>query len=51
MAKRDDLRALYDLADADGHDVTQSTTRDHIRLIDGRRQPCEEQERPGAAFS
>jgi repressor of nif and glnA expression len=26
---------LYDLADRKGYDVTQSTMRDHVRLIDG----------------
>jgi hypothetical protein len=35
MAKRDELLALYDLADRKGFDVTQSTMRDHVRLIDG----------------
>jgi len=28
MAKRDELRALFDLADRKGHDVTQSTMPD-----------------------
>jgi hypothetical protein len=35
MAKRDQLLALYELADRKGFDVTQSTMRDHVRLIDG----------------
>jgi len=35
MAKRDELLRLYDLADRKGFDVTQSTMRDHVRLIDG----------------
>jgi hypothetical protein len=35
MAKRDELLALYDLADRKGFDVTPSTMRDHVRLIDG----------------
>jgi len=34
MAKRDELLALYDLADRKGHAVTQSTMRDHVRLTD-----------------
>ncbi len=34
MAKRDELLKLYDLADRKGYDVTQSTMRDHLRLID-----------------
>jgi hypothetical protein len=33
MAKRDELLALFDLAERKGHDVTQSTTKDHVRLI------------------
>jgi hypothetical protein len=33
MAKRDELRRLYDLADRKGYDVTQSTMRDHVRLV------------------
>jgi len=35
IAKRDQILALYDLADRKGFDVTQSTMRDHSRLIDG----------------
>jgi hypothetical protein len=35
MAKRDELLRLFDLADRKGYDVTQSTMRDHVRLIDG----------------
>jgi hypothetical protein len=34
MAKRDQLLALYELADRKGYDMTQSTMRDHVRLID-----------------
>ena len=34
MAKRDQLLALYDLADTKGYDVTQSTMREHVRLVD-----------------
>jgi hypothetical protein len=34
MAKRDQILALFDLAERKGHDVTQSTMRDHVRLID-----------------
>jgi hypothetical protein len=34
MAKREELIALHDPADRKGFDVTQSTMRDHIRLID-----------------
>jgi len=33
MAKRDQILALYELADRKGYDVTQSTMRDHVRLI------------------
>ena len=33
MARRDELLALFDLADRKGFDVTQSTMRDHVRLI------------------
>ena len=33
MAKRDELLRLFDLADLKGFDVTQSTMRDHVRLI------------------
>jgi hypothetical protein len=35
MAKRDELLRLYELADRKGFDVTQSTMRNHVRLIDG----------------
>ena len=35
MAKREELLRLFDLADRKGYDVTQSTMRDHVRLIDG----------------
>ena len=34
MAQRDQLLALYEPADRKGYDVTQSTMRDHVRLID-----------------
>jgi hypothetical protein len=34
MAKRDELLRLFDLADRKGFDVTQSTMRDHVRLVD-----------------
>ena len=34
MAKRDELLALFDLADRKGFDVMQSTMRDHVRLAD-----------------
>jgi hypothetical protein len=34
MATRDQILDLFDLADRKGHDVTQSTMRDHVRLID-----------------
>jgi len=34
VAKHEELLKLYDLADRKGFDVTQSTMRDHIRLID-----------------
>jgi len=39
------MLALFDLAGRKGHDVTQSTMRDHIRLIDGKGNLSEEQER------
>ena len=35
MAKRDEILCMFDLADRKGFDVTQSTMRDHVRLIDG----------------
>jgi hypothetical protein len=34
MAKRDAILVQFDLADRKGHDVTQSTIRDHVRLIE-----------------
>jgi hypothetical protein len=33
MAKRDELLALYELAERKGFDVTQSTMRNHVRLV------------------
>jgi hypothetical protein len=33
MATRDELLALFDLAERKGFDVTQSTMRNHVRLI------------------
>jgi hypothetical protein len=47
MAKRDQLLALYELADRKGYDVTQSTMRDHVPLVVGQR-ACEEQGWDGA---
>jgi len=32
--KRDELLRLFDLADRKGYDVTQSTLRNHVRLVD-----------------
>ena len=34
MGKPDNLFRCHDLADRKGYDVTQSTMRDHLRLID-----------------
>jgi len=50
MAKRDELLALFDLADRKGFDVTQSTMRDHVRLIDGEGKLVRNKN-GGAAFS
>jgi hypothetical protein len=35
MARRDEIVSLYDLADRKGFDVTKSTMRGHVRLVDG----------------
>jgi len=35
LRRRDQILALFELADRKGYDVTQSTMRDHVRLIDG----------------
>jgi hypothetical protein len=34
MAKRNELLALFDLADSKGFDVTKGVLRNHVRLID-----------------
>jgi hypothetical protein len=50
MAKRDELLRLYELADRKGYDVTQSTLRNHVRLIDPEGQLVKNKT-GGAAFS
>jgi hypothetical protein len=50
VAKRDELLRLFDLADRKGFDVTQSTMRNHVRLI-GPDGEIVKNKNGGAAFS
>jgi len=50
MAKRDQILALFDLADRKGIEVTQSTIRDHVQLIRPDDKPIKS-DKDGAAFS
>lgn len=51
MPKHDELLALFDLASRKGHEVTQSTMRDHVRLIGPDSELSEEQEQRAVSYA